>query len=736
MLDNVLEAIILIDDKGKIEYTNSQASSIFQYAESEMINKNVKILMPENYSQNHDGYISNYLKTTKAKVIGIGREVSGMKKNGEIFPLDLAVNEVKLNDNRTKFVGVLKDITEKKKSDFYLESVANIQKLYISGADQNKLFDKILKFLLDYRNSKYGFIGAILYDENNTPYLKTYAITNIAWNEETKAFYTENAPKGLEFKNLDNLFGHTIKTGEVVISNDPASDHRSGGLPKGHPDMNCYLGMPVNGSRGLIAMYGLANKVDGYNEEIVRELSPITTVMSSIIEASRGAAVVEKMANIDALTGAYNRFYLKSRLADILKQKQKCKGARLAQEQLCIMMIDLNKFKHINDYYGHEYGDNVLKEFVGRLKNRIQQHDLLARIGGDEFVVVLDGIPNASTAGRVAQRIVQLSREPYIFNDKEIICSASVGIACYPVSGNDTDTLLRHADLALYKAKPSQDGYSYFSEKLQHEYTDRQNLERDILRAFAEKEFYLVYQPIVDLSSYNIMGCEVLIRWMHPEYGEYLPVNYIETIEAMGLAGELNLYVVSECLRVFKQIDNIDRDFSVSINISPHAYSLEENLKAVIALFEQEQLNPNLCFNLEITEKSFMEDGFDVSKTSNIHKLLAKQNIGLSLYDFGVEYSSITRLLESDFSIIKIDMSFVQKLDVESKEMAQAAKVTIESIIHLAKGLGIQVVAEGVETEVQSAILSNLGCRFGQGYYFSKPTQLEQLLELISSKLQ
>lgn len=645
------------------------------------------------------------------------------------------MNEIKLNDNKTKFVGVLKDITEKKKSDFYLASVANIQKHYISGSEQSKLFDEILKFLLDYTNSEYGFIGAILYDENNTPYLKTYAITNIAWNAETKAFYAENAPRGLEFKNLDTLFGHTMKTGEVVISNDPSSDPRSGGLPKGHPDMNCYLGMPVNGSRGLIAMYGLANKVGGYKEELVSELNAITTVMSSIIEASRGAEIVEKMANIDALTGAYNRFYLKSRLADILVQKQKYQNAHSSLQQFCIMMIDLNKFKHINDYYGHEYGDYVLKEFVVRLKNRIQQHDLLARIGGDEFVVVLANMSSSSYAGRVAQRIVDVSREPYVFKDKEIVCSASVGIACYPVSGDDTDTLLRHADLALYQAKTSQDSYSYFSEKLQQEYTIRQNLERDILRAFDKKEFYLVYQPIIDFSNHKIIGCEVLIRWEHPEYGEYLPVNYIEIIEAMGLAGELNFYVVSECLRVFKQLDNICRDFSVSINISPHAYNLEENLEAVIALFEQEELSSNFSFNLEITEKSFMEDSFDVSKTSNIHKLLAKQNIGLSLDDFGVEYSSITRLLESDFSIVKIDMSFVQKLDVESKEMAQAAKVTIESIMHLAKGLGIQVVAEGVETEVQSAILSDLGCHFGQGYYFSKPVQLEQLLELINSNL-
>ncbi len=726
VLNTILESVILIDDKGHIEYMNPMAESVFQYNLSEVKGQNVKMLMSQPYQSEHDGYISNYIQTRKAKTIGSTREASGMRKDGSVFPLELGVSEVRLKE-RVMFAGVLKDITEKKQSDFYLSSIAKIQDMYINGSEQSEIFDALLKFLLEYTGSEYGFIGAIFHDDKQKPYLKTFAITNVAWNEETKTFYDENAPQGLEFRNLDTLFGHTIRTGEVVISNDPANDPRSGGLPDGHPKMRSYLGMPINGNEGLIAMYGMANRREGYSEALAKELHAITTVMTSIIESARSLSLIEKMANRDALTGAYNRFYFKTHVNELLRQR----ANKRQDDKFCIIMIDFNKFKHINDFHGHEYGDYIIKEFVNRVEENIKTQDLLARIGGDEFVVLADDINDFTDAGKIAKIIVNLSKMPYLYKGKKLKCSASIGIACFPISGNNIDELLRHADLALYRAKTSSEGYCYFSDDLQDSYMIKQCLERDIITAFKNREFYLVLQPKVDITTKKIIGCEALIRWLHPEQGNVPPGNFIGAIESMGLSDRLNLYVIEEIIQVFKGRD-VDSALNLSINISPYIHNLKENIYQVVEMLDNSSLSKKVELYFEITETSFMSNEVNFKKGSELDEVLSKQNIGLSIDDFGVEHSSINRLFECNFSKIKIDMSFIQKLDTEE---SPAAKVVIKAILDIASGLGVDVISEGVETEAQLNELKKLGGKIAQGYYFYKPLPVDEFLELVGERL-
>ena len=264
---------------------------------------------------------------------------------------------------------------------------------------------------------------------------------------------------------------------------------------------------------------------------------------------------------------------------------------------------------------------------------------------------------------------------------------------------------------------------------MQSEYTRQQSLESEIILAFEKRQFYLVFQPIMHLRNKEIVGCEALIRWRHPIYGEFFPENYVHVIASMGLADKLNLYVVSECLRVFKGLRQLKKPLVVSINISPHTHNLEKNIKHIVELFGKDHFPDQLKFNLEITETSFMEKQVDASKHSIIHYMLSKYGIGLALDDFGVEYSSITRLLDSQFAVIKIDMSFVQKLGARN---GKAAQTTIEAIMHLATGLGIKVIAEGIQTKEQVEVLSNLGCYLGQGFYYYKPQKSDQFMKLIN----
>lgn len=722
VLNTITEAVILIDSKGVIQYVNSAARSMFQYTISELKNKNIKMLMPEPNRSKHDAYLERYEKLRHSRVLGNIRDISGLRKDGGEFPLEISVNGLEFNDRRM-YVGVLRDVTEKKKSEFYLKNIANIQEMYINGADKGKLFEVILTFLLAYTQSEYGFIGAVYYDENNDPYLKTYAITNVAWDETTHQFYEENALEGLEFRNLNTLFGYTMKTGKVVIANDPISDPRSGGLPKGHPGMDNYLGVPIVGKDGMIAMYGMANRMGGYNECVVQELTTITNVMTSIIESTRSLSLIERMANRDALTGAYNRFYFKSYVKDLLHKRER----KNASQKFCIMMVDFNKFKHINDYYGHEYGDYILKEFVSRAQNKIKPQDTLARIGGDEFVILVDGLADFSDAGKVAERIVALSKQPYKMNQLQLSCTASIGIACFPVSGQSVDELLRHADLALYRAKKIKAGYAYFSNKLQEKFLAKKNLERDIVLAFERREFKLKFQPKVHLQNLRVVGCEALIRWQHPQRGEVPPIEFIEVIESMGLAERLNIYVAEAIVESFEGFE-CKGPLSIAINLSPSVHKLEKNFQRVVSILDRASLPQSLSFDFELTETSFMSEQVNFKKGSVLDKLLTKHGIGLALDDFGIEYSSINRLFECNFSSIKIDKSFIQKID--SAE-SQSAQTIIEAIIHIADGLGVGVIAEGVETQSQSDILQSLGCYTVQGFYFYRSMPVSDLAKLL-----
>ena len=252
IFDNAIQAIILIDRQGIIRDANPASEEIFGYNREQLLGQNVSLLMPEPYRDEHDGYIERFLTTGEAKVIGAGRELIAQHRDGTPIPIELAVSRVVVGEE-TMFVGMVNDITARKESEHLLYLNSKVMRAINTALGgfinanmaRREIFDSLLEKLLDITDSEYGFIGEILHKDDHTPYLKTYAITNIAWNHDTRKLYKENVRNGLEFHNLDTLFGITIRTGEVVISNNPGDDPRSGGLPKGHPSLDAYLGLPL-----------------------------------------------------------------------------------------------------------------------------------------------------------------------------------------------------------------------------------------------------------------------------------------------------------------------------------------------------------------------------------------------------------------------------------------------------------------------------------------------------------
>jgi len=270
IFDNAIQAIILIDQHGIVRDLNPATEEIFGYPKHELLNQNVSLLMPSPYREAHDGCIENHLTSGEARVIGMGREIVAQHQDGSVFPIELSVSRTVV-DGDIFFVGMVNDISVRKESEYLLDMNNKVMRAvnaalggFINASvAKRKFFDSLLEKLLDITDSEYGFIGEILHKEDHTPYLKTYAITNIAWNHETRKLCKRNIRNGLEFHNLNTLFVYTIRTGEVVISNNSTQDPRAGGLPKGHPALNAYLGLPLYSGNKSIGMAGIANRPGG-----------------------------------------------------------------------------------------------------------------------------------------------------------------------------------------------------------------------------------------------------------------------------------------------------------------------------------------------------------------------------------------------------------------------------------------------------------------------------------------
>ena len=473
VVDSLIDGIIVIDKKGVIKQINDSAAQMFGYKIGELLEKNVSMLMPLPHNKAHDAYIEQYLDTGQAKIIGIGREVEALRKSGSLFHIELAITEAVVNEDNY-FVGFVRDITKQKESEELLRTNSKIMRA-INGAlasfinsdiPRKEIFDTMLERLLDITQSEYGFIGEIFRKEDSTPYLKTYAITDVSWNHDTRTFYKENVRNGLEFYNLNTLFGYTIRTGEYLISNDPSNDPRRGGLPAGHPSLNAYLGLPIYSGTMLVGMAGVANRPGGYDEELVYQLKPYMGTMGNLIagyqnletrrkaehELYKAQQALRQLASTDILTGLNNRASLYHQLDEMFEDSKK------NDNTFSVMFIDIDYFKDINDNYGHLAGDEILKAVSSLLKNSVRPNDVIGRFGGEEIVI---GLPNCSSphAFELAERIRKvIERSEFrISDDNEVKISLTVSIGISSISPliDGIDALIDQADKAVYLAKES-----------------------------------------------------------------------------------------------------------------------------------------------------------------------------------------------------------------------------------------------------------------------------------------
>lgn len=440
----------------------------------------------------------------------------------------------------------------------------------------------------------------------------------------------------------------------------------------------------------------------------------IYVVARDITEKKQASDHLTYLAYHDVLTGLPNRALFRDRVG-LAAIQAKRSGVKVAA-----MFIDLDRFKLANDTFGHQQGDELLKEVARRLNASLRETDTLARIGGDEFTVLLPGLRSREDAALVAGKLVADMAHPFQISGSEVFLTASIGISIYPEDGDTIDTLLRHADIAMYYVKShGKNGFGFFSQTMGEASSRRLSIENDVRHGFERSQFELYYQPQVDAITQSIVGLEALTRWQHPTQGLVTAGSFIPVIEEIGLMPGLTFWVIERACRDMRSW--WERGFDVqrmSVNVSPCVLEVENFQERLLATLRSYAI-PHEKFEIEITENVFIGDRQHVTE-----RLLAisREGIRIAIDDFGTQYSSLSYLRYLPVSTLKIDQSFVREI-----ERSDDSSPIVRAIVAIAAGLSLNVVAEGVETVVQSDFLRLLGCREMQGFLYGRPQSVAQL---------
>lgn len=424
---------------------------------------------------------------------------------------------------------------------------------------------------------------------------------------------------------------------------------------------------------------------------------------------------LRELAECDSLTGLANRY-----MFDIAIKK----AIPLAKRQnkgLALLILDLDNFKNINDTLGHQAGDSLLREVALRLRMPVREEDLLCRLGGDEFSILINGLDNAIDIQQLIDRIFEALSVPFLLEGKQFIISTSIGIATYPQCADEAGQLMKCADVAMYRSKKSGRNQAHFySEAIHKEVHKRVNLERALYSAIEKNELVLYYQPQIDFSNGGIAGVEVLLRWVHPDKGLISPLEFIPIAEEIGVINAIGAWVIEQACQQFelwRSNPAFDTEgLMLAINLSATQLSQPDFLQNLKSTLKKYNIPPQ-ALELELTESALNR----TDEASNLLYDIDSLGVKLALDDFGTGYSSISRLQEYPFKVLKIDKSFVQTIDENDEANF------LRAISSFAKTLQLEVVAEGVETEEQKTWCQQLGLNRIQGFYYAKPMSAKAL---------
>ena len=449
----------------------------------------------------------------------------------------------------------------------------------------------------------------------------------------------------------------------------------------------------------------------------------VTGTVMVFHDVSESRALTLKMSHLaqhDFLTDLPNRMLLNDRITQAIAL------ARRHDNQLAVLFLDLDRFKHINDSLGHAIGDQLLQSVAGRLAACVRSSDTVSRQGGDEFVILLSKVEHAKDAAYSAEKMLTVLTAPHRIAQHDLHVTVSIGIGIYPDDGQDAETLIQGADTAMYHAKESgRNNYQFFTQDMNAQAIERQSLEGGLRRAVGRQEFVLHYQPKVNLETGAITGAEALIRWHHPDRGLILPTQFVPIAEDCGLILPIGRWVLREaCRQARTWLDAGLGPTPVAVNISAVEFRAKHFLESVRATLEDTCLEPRYL-ELELTESVLMQDA---ESTNSVLHALKAMGVQLTVDDFGTGYSSLSYLRQFPIDALKVDQSFVHDITSDPEDAT-----IVSAVIGMGKSLKQRVIAEGVETREQLAFLQSQGCDEGQGYYFSQPVVAEEFARLLGN---
>ncbi|MBO8171044.1 MAG: EAL domain-containing protein [Bacillaceae bacterium] len=657
IIENMDEGIMVTNPEGTILSVNPSFTRTTGYEFNEVVGKTPRILQSGKHG------LSFYRKMWKSlnQEGSWEGEIWNKRKNGEIYLQWLHINSIKGEDGNTLYyVAFFSDLTSQRNQETELLLATKIIENTIEGVMVTDRHGRIL-----FVNPAFTTVTGYLPDEviGRNPRLLQSGRHDIR-------FYKEMWHQILHQGKWEGEIWNKRKNGDV------------------YPE---WLNISA------------VHNPDG-------EVTHYVAIFNDITVRKQADHQLQSLKYYDALTGLPNRTYFEKMLNRAAEETIK------HQKHLAVFYIDLDRFKKINDAFGHTFGDRLLRSVAGRLQACLTEQHMMARLGGDEFTAILTDLDYQSEAFKIADKMISALTRPFFIDQQELFISPSIGISFYSGESDDLERILEHADTAMSRAK-QQGGNQYrvYQQDMDTTSYHDVNLETEFRKSLKQNHFYVYYQPKIDLLTGVLIGAEALVRWNHPIHGPVSPQNFIGIAERNGLIGRLDEWVLeSACRQARKWLDAGFPPISVSVNLS--AIKLEQHniVETITDVLHRTGLPPEYL-DLEITESSIIQNM--ESATVTLEKLKSL-NIKLSLDDFGTGYSSLSYLSRLPIDILKIDQSFVKTLDTNQNNAA-----IVKAIISMAHSLELKVTAEGVENEKQLAYLREYHCDIGQGYYFDRPSE-------------
>ncbi|MBF0256249.1 MAG: EAL domain-containing protein [Gammaproteobacteria bacterium] len=713
VLDGSKDGFLMVDTQGRVREVNDIYCSESGYSREELLQLSIADLEAQQSPAEIEQRLGQIMRDGGAIF-----ETRHRRKDGSVWPVEVSISHAWVEGGR--IFSFLRNISRRKEA----EALGQLRQRLVDMLASEEP-EALLQYALDQAEamtaSSVGFFHFI--DEGQASLqvpAQTPAQTEVSlqvWSSRTlremcsAAGASQHYPIGQAGVWVDCVYQR-----RPVLHNDYASLSHRKGLPEGHPSLVRELTLPVFRNQRIVAIIGLGNKAENYDEDDIRLASLIADLAYDFYERKRIQQQIQFMAYNDLLTGLPNRQLLADRL------QQAMALSRRSRRLLAVCYLDLDGFKPVNDTYGHQAGDRVLVQLAERLQRELREEDTLARIGGDEFAILINNLDNVHQAEEVGRRLLQAIVEPFAVDGYRLHLSASIGITLFPQDDSAADILLRHADQAMYGAKQKGKNCYCLHEEI---WDNRQSAMRaavaEIEMALRGDQLLLHYQPRIELRSGELAGVEALVRWNHPHKGLLYPNQFLYLIQDSPMELALDEWVLQAAIDQHLSWRSQGLYLPISVNISPRNIQQRGFVGFLEQLLGRYPADLPGYLELEVLETCAINDTAEVAKTM---KACAALGLKFALDDFGTGYSSLISFHRLPIDILKIDQNFVRAMldDVGDQDI-------VEGVVRLADALHRPVVAEGVESIGLALMLNQLGCQYAQGYGIARPMPAAALVD-------